>query len=63
VTEPPRRPLDVYAASVALDLIDARAHAAALVKRAGASVIEAPPDEFASACVRGYLTAKARLRL
>ena len=37
---------DVYAAAVALDLLDARARAAALLRRGGASVIESPPSRF-----------------
>jgi uncharacterized protein (DUF58 family) len=59
----PAKPDDVYAAAAALDLLDARARAAALVRRAGARVVEAPPGAFPGACVRAYLTAKARLRL
>lgn len=54
---------DVYAAAVALDLLDARARAAALLRRGGASVIESRPESFPAACVQAYLTAKARLRL
>jgi uncharacterized protein (DUF58 family) len=54
---------DVYAASVALDLLDARARATARLRRNGARVVEAPPESFAAACVQAYLTAKARLRL
>jgi uncharacterized protein (DUF58 family) len=60
---PPERALDVYAAAAALDLLDARSRATALISRAGARVVEAPPDRFAAACVRGYLTAKSRLLL
>ncbi|MDQ6606994.1 MAG: DUF58 domain-containing protein, partial [Actinomycetota bacterium] len=63
VASEPEEPADVYAAAAALDLLDARARAAALVRRAGAQVIEAPPGAFPGACVRAYLTAKARLRL
>ena len=54
---------DVYAAAVALDLLDARARAAALLRRSGARVIESPPESFPATCVQAYLTAKARLRL
>jgi uncharacterized protein (DUF58 family) len=60
---PPQTPMDVYATAAALDLIDARTRAAALIARAGAQVVEATPDRFAAACVHGYLAAKSRLRL
>jgi uncharacterized protein (DUF58 family) len=63
VSSDPVSPLDAYAAVAALDLLDARARAAALLRRAGARVVEAQPDAFAAACVRGYLDAKASLRL
>ncbi|MEA2473862.1 MAG: hypothetical protein QOE06_1777 [Thermoleophilaceae bacterium] len=63
VTTPPERELDVYAAAAAVDVLDARAEAATLVRRAGASVIESPPRELGAACVRAYLRAKARARL
>jgi uncharacterized protein (DUF58 family) len=59
----PEAAIDVYAATAALDVIDARARAAALVRGAGAQVIEAPPERFAAASVQGYLAAKSRLRL
>jgi uncharacterized protein (DUF58 family) len=63
VHTPPAHPADVYSAAVALDLLDSRALAAARLRRAGARVIDAPPDALAGACVRGYLNAKAALRL
>lgn len=63
VREPPADLRDVYAASAALDLLDARTRAAALIRGAGARVIEAPPGLLPGACVRAYLQAKARLRL
>ncbi len=59
----PAEPADVYATAVALELLDSRAEAALLLRRAGARVVEASPDAFAAACVRAYLTAKATLRL
>lgn len=59
----PRDPADVYAAAAAVDLLDARARAAALLRRSGARVVEASPPSFPVACVRAYLTAKATLRL
>ena len=59
----PRAPADVYRASVALDVLAARARVAALLRRAGADVIEAPPDRLPTECVTSYLRAKARARL
>jgi uncharacterized protein (DUF58 family) len=59
----PRAPADVYAAAVALDVLDARARVAAHLRRGGADVVEAPPDLLPNACVGAYLRAKARARL
>jgi uncharacterized protein (DUF58 family) len=63
VDTPPSAAADVYAAAAALDLLDARSRAAALLRRGGARVVEAPPDSLAAASVQAYLTAKATLRL
>jgi uncharacterized protein (DUF58 family) len=63
VHTPPRAPADVYAAAVALDVLDARARVAAQLRREGAEVIEAAPDLLPNACVGAYLRAKARARL
>jgi uncharacterized protein (DUF58 family) len=63
VHEPPPSPADVYAAAVALDVLDARARVAAQLRRAGADVVEAHPDLLPNACVGPYLRAKARARL
>lgn len=54
---------DVMAASAALDILAARDHVAARLRRAGAQTIEAPPERLGAACVRAYLAAKARARL
>ena len=59
----PATPLDVYGQAVALDVLEARARVAHGLKRAGATVLEAPAGELPAACVRAYLTAKARARL
>jgi uncharacterized protein (DUF58 family) len=59
----PRVPGDVYRAAVALDVLAARARAAAQLRRAGATVVEAPPTSLAGACVRAYLRAKWTARL
>jgi uncharacterized protein (DUF58 family) len=50
-------------AAVALDVRTARTRAAALVRRAGAQVLEAPAERLPSACVAAYLRAKARAQL
>jgi uncharacterized protein (DUF58 family) len=63
VHTPPRSPADVYAAAVALDVLDARARVAAHLRRGGADVVEARPDLLPNACVGAYLRAKARARL
>ncbi len=59
----PSAPADVYAAAVALDVLDARARVAAQLRREGAYVVEARPDMLPAACVGAYLRAKARARL
>ena len=63
VTREPERPVDVYRAAVALDVLEARARVASRIAHTGAAVIEAPPVSFAGACVRAYLRAKRRARL
>jgi len=59
----PMKPIDVYTAAVAVDVLAARARVAAELRRAGADVIEAAPERLGAACVRAYLKAKARARL
>jgi len=55
------RPLYVEArATVAGDVLAARARAAAQVRAAGARVLEAPPDRLPAMLVAAYLRAKAR---
>jgi uncharacterized protein (DUF58 family) len=63
VTTPPARTTDVYAAAVALDVLDARARVVSRLRAAGADVVEAPPDRLPAACVRAYLRMKERARL
>jgi len=63
VTSEPRRDVDVYRAVVALDVLDARARVTALLRRAGAEVIDMPAGGLPLACVRTYLRAKARALL
>lgn len=59
----PQHELDVLAQVVALDVLDARARAAARLGAAGAVVIQAPPDALAARCVDAYLTLKRRARI
>ena len=54
---------DVLTAAAAADLLAARARAAQQLRRTGAQIVQATPERFSVACVRAYLTAKARLRL
>ena len=63
VSAAPATPFDVYAAAVAHDVLDARSVVSAHLARAGAEVVEAPPDAFSAACVTTYLRAKHRARL
>ena len=50
-------------ATIAGDVLQARAAAVARVKAAGARVLEAAPDKLATACVAAYLRAKSRAAL
>jgi uncharacterized protein (DUF58 family) len=63
VRNEPHVPGDVYRAAVALDVLAARARAAARLRHAGATVVEAAPATLAGACVRTYLRAKWLARL
>jgi uncharacterized protein (DUF58 family) len=63
VRTPPTEVRQVLAASVVVEALDARARVAAQLGRAGAAVLEAPPEALAAACVGAYLRAKARSRL
>jgi len=59
----PASPRDVYAASVALDVLAARTRVVRRLRHAGADVLEASPERLAAACVGAYLRAKAFARL
>jgi uncharacterized protein (DUF58 family) len=63
VRSQPHVPGDVYRAAVAIDVLAARARAAARLQHAGATVVEAPPAILAASCVRTYLRAKWLARL
>jgi uncharacterized protein (DUF58 family) len=62
VTTEPERTAEVYRAAVAAEVLEARALVAARLRHGGATVVEAPVDGLASACVTAYLRAKARAR-
>jgi uncharacterized protein (DUF58 family) len=55
-----RDPAGDARATIARDVLAARARAGAQVRAAGARVLEAPPDKLAAALVAAYLRAKAR---
>lgn len=54
---------DVYRATVSRELLAARDLAATRLRRAGATVVEAPASRLAATCVVAYLRQKARARL
>jgi uncharacterized protein (DUF58 family) len=54
---------DAAARAAAVDVLAARRRALALVRGAGAQVVEAPAGRLGAACVAAYLRAKARRRL
>jgi uncharacterized protein (DUF58 family) len=62
-TTPPFRPVDAYAAAVAVSVLADRAAAVRSIEGAGARVVEAPPQQLAAACVQAYLKLKGRARL
>ena len=62
-TSEPASVSDVYAAAVATEVLAARDRVAAELVRAGATVIDAVPDQLASRCVAAYLRLKSRSRL
>jgi uncharacterized protein (DUF58 family) len=63
VARAPRDLTDAYTAAVAADLLASRRRAATMLRRAGAEVVEAPPDRLSAACVSAYLQAKERGRV
>ena len=60
---PPSSRADAYAASVAVDVLEAREAVVDQLQAAGAEVVEAPPAGLARACVGAYLRMKAMARL
>ena len=63
IEQPPTTERDVFAASIALDVKNARRRVALQLRRSGAEVVEAAPGRLGAACVGAYLAAKARARL
>ena len=63
VTTPPSTGFEVYAAAVALSVLDGRTTVSAQLARAGAEVVESEPGAFSAVCVAAYLKAKHRARL
>jgi uncharacterized protein (DUF58 family) len=63
ITTPPTSERDVYAAAIALDVMNARRRVAIQLRRSGAEVVEAAPKRLGAACVGAYIAAKARARL
>lgn len=63
LTSEPSAPAEVYRAAAAADVLEARAKVAGLLRRAGATVIEAPAQALPAACVSAYLRAKSQARL
>ena len=63
VRRDPERPLDVYRAAVAVEVLAARERVAARLRRSAAEVLEAPARSLPAACVSAYLRAKARALL
>ena len=62
VAQLPRDLADAYASAAAADLLTARRRAAAMLRRAGAEVVEAAPERLSAASVNAYLQAKERAR-
>ncbi len=60
---PPNTPRDVYAAAIAIDVLDERTRVVQRLRHLGATVIEASPALLGEACVRAYLQLKSRARL
>jgi uncharacterized protein (DUF58 family) len=63
MTRAPTSVRAVYAAAIALDVLDARTRVATRLRGCGAIVLEATPDRLGEACVSAYLRLKARARL
>jgi uncharacterized protein (DUF58 family) len=63
VQHQPASPRDVYAAAVAVDVLETKQRVATRLRHAGADVVEAPAPLLGEACVRAYLRLKSRARL
>jgi uncharacterized protein (DUF58 family) len=59
----PGRLFDVYRSAVALEVLESRQRALAVLRALGAVVVDAEPEQFGAACVAGYFRLKQRARL
>jgi len=59
----PARTLDVFRAAVALDVLESRRRALAMMRALGAVVVDTSPEHLGPACVAGYVSLKRRARL
>ena len=59
----PGRLFDVYRSAVALEVLESRQRALAVLRSLGAVVVDAEPERFGAACVAGYVRLKQRARL
>jgi len=59
----PGRIFDVYRSAVALEVLESRRRALAVLRALGAVVVDAEPEQFGAACVAGYVRLKQRARL
>lgn len=59
----PSGALEAARRRVAREVLDVRSAVAARLRRAGAAVVDVPPERLPAACVAEYLRAKARARL
>ncbi len=59
----PATPLEVYRNAILAEEETQRDTVVATLQRAGATVVQAPPDRLPSACVAAYLRLKARARV
>lgn len=63
VTRPPRRPSDVYAASLAVELRSEREKVVLQLRASGALVVQAAPSRLGAHCARAYLNLKKMARV
>jgi uncharacterized protein (DUF58 family) len=59
----PGRLFDVYRSAVALEALESRRRALAVLRALGAVVVDAEPEQFGAACVAGYVRLKQQARV